>query len=143
MFRRDIKPKFEHNSGVLHPEHEERNTRVSEYLRKYGQGKIDSMPTDNRPVVNDNRSVDEMLEDNDITNHMATDQLDAFMELDRKKADFEAAFKDIELTQKQRQKFDAAVKVLNDRNASYEQIKDAERILNELTEAKKVKRVRD
>lgn len=143
MFRRDIKPRLEHNSGIMHPEHEERNTRVSEYLRKYGQGKIDSMPTDNRPVVNDSRSVDEMLEDSDITNHMGTDQLDAIMELDRKKADFEYAFADIELTKKQKEKFDAAVKVLNDRNSSYEQRKDAERILNELQDAKKVKRVRD
>lgn len=143
MFRRDIKHCFEPNSGVLHAEYEERNTRVSEYLRKYGQGKIDSMPIDNRPTVNDSRTVDEMLDDDDVTARLGADNLDVLMELDRKKADFEAAFADIELTQKQKEKFDAAVKVLNDKNSSYEQQQDALRILDELKEAKKVTRARD
>lgn len=143
MFKRITDIHYEKNSHLLHREHEERNTRVSEYLRKYGQGKIDSMPTDARPQVNDQRTPDEMLDDNTPENHMAFDNLDALMELERKKADFEAAFADIELTQKQKEKFDAAVKVLNDKNSSYEQIKDAERILDELKEAKKLKRARD
>lgn len=51
--------RYENIDPALHPEHETRNTRVSEYLRKYGQGKIDTLPTDSRPVVKDERSDDE------------------------------------------------------------------------------------
>lgn len=60
-----------------------------------------------------------------------------------KAKDFENAFKDIELTKKQRDSFDKAIKVLNDANASYEQKVDAYRILDELEQAHKVNRVRD
>lgn len=142
MFSRNIKTTFEHNSGVLHHEHEVRNTRVSEYLRKYGQGKIDSMPTDTRPTITDNRSTDEKLDNPDVTDRLGTEQLDVLLEVDRLRERFEKAFADIELTQKQKEKFDAAVKVLNDRNSSYEQIQDASRILSQLEEDKKITRAR-
>lgn len=137
------KPVFESVSRDVHPEHQTRNTRVSEYLRKYGQGRIDSMPTDNRPLVTDNRSVDEMLSDPDkLTSSLGTDELDVLVEMQQKADDFEAAFKDIELTRKQKEKFDAAIRVLRDKNASYDQLSDASRIIEELEQAKKVTRAR-
>lgn len=135
-------PKYESNSGVEHPEFEKRNTRVSEYLRKYGQGKIDTLPTDTRSEVKDERSVDEMLEVDDVTNRMDTEQLDALLEMQAKADDFEAAFKDIELTKTQKQQFDKAVSVLKDKNASYELVSDAYRILEELENKHKVTRAR-
>lgn len=142
MFSRKINTTFEHNSGIPHKEHEVRNTRVSEYLRKYGQGKIDTMPTDTRPVVNDERSTDEKLDNPDVTDALGVDQLDVMMEIDKHREDFEKAFKDIELTTKQKEKFDAAIKVLKDKNSSYEQVRDAERILTQLEEDKKITRAR-
>lgn len=143
MFSRNVNTTFEKNSGIPHPEHEVRNTRVSEYLRKYGQGKIDSLPTDNRPMVNDTRSTDEKLDHPDVTDRFGADPLDVMMELDRKKEDFEKAFEEIELTSKQKERFDAAKKVLENPNSSYEQKSDAHRILEELQESKKVTRTRD
>lgn len=138
-----LNPVFENPSQKLHKEHETRNTRVSEYLRKYGQGKIDSMPTDTRPQVNDPRSVEEMLNDVDkLTSSLSPEQLDVLLEMQNNTAEFEAAINDIKLTEKQRQKFDAARKVLNDKNASYEQILDAHRIIEELRESHKLTRAR-
>lgn len=128
----------------LHPDHETRNTRVSEYLRKYGQGKIDTLPTDTRPEVKDNRSVDEMLSDGDkVTSSLGSEQLDVMLEMQRKANDFEAAFAEIELTKKQRSDFDKAISVLKNPNASYEQKMDAHRIIDELEQAHKVTRARN
>lgn len=143
-FGRNIYPtSFDRVNSLLHPDHESRNTRVSEYLRKYGQGKIDTLPTDNRPVVTDNRSVDEMLDNpNKVADSLGSEQLDVLLEMQNKQSDYEQALKDIELTKKQRESYDAAIKVLNDSNASYDQKMDAHRILEELIQAKKVTRVR-
>lgn len=134
---------YEQISCDKHPEFEVRNTRVSEYLRKYGQGKIDSLPTDSRPVVTDPRSVDEMIDTNDKMDHMSREQLDVLLELQSKHEDFEKALADIKLTEKQKKEFDAAVKSINDPNASYEQKMDAYRIIDQLEKANKVKRARD
>lgn len=126
-----------------HPEHQEVNTRVSEYLRKYGQGKIDTLPVDKRPEINDERSVDEMLGDTDnITSSLGTEHLDALLEMQTKSEDFKKAFADIELTKKQKDEFDKAIKVLDNANASYEQKSDAYRILEKLEQQNKVKRTR-
>lgn len=136
--------RYENVDSALHPEHETRNTRVSEYLRKYGQGKIDTLPTDSRPVVKDERPDDEKLENTSkLTDSLGTEELDILLEMQNKAKDFENAFQDIELTKKQRESFDKAIKVLNDANASYEQKADAYRILDELEQAHKVNRVRD
>lgn len=140
MFRRDFKRSFEVNSGVLHPEHESRNTRVSEYLRKYGQGKIDNLPQDNRPEVIDSRTVDEKLDDGPLMPGLGTDELDVMAELSRMKDKWNNAVTDIETTKKDKQKFDAAVKVINDKNASYQQQRDAFRILEELEKKGKIKK---
>lgn len=143
-FARNVYPtSFERISTQIHPEHETRNTRVSEYLRKYGQGKIDSLPTDMRSEVHDNRSVDEMLDNpNKIADSLGAEQLDVLVEMQNRQADYEKALQEVELTKKQRKQFDAAVKVLNDSNASYEQKMDANRILEELYQAKKITRAR-
>lgn len=127
----------------LHPEHETRNTRVSEYLRKYGQGKIDSLPKDNRPEVTDERDTDSMLDGSSIVDRLDADQLDVMLELDAMADRYQAALADMELTQKQKSKFDKAIKVLQDKNASYEQRMDANRILDELEKTQKMTRARD
>lgn len=110
---------YEVLSNDKHPEHETRNTSVSEYFRKYGQGRIDALPTDSRPEVTDNRSVDDMLNDTDkLTSSLGTEHLDALLEMQTKAQDFETAFKEVKLTAKQRNDFDKAIAVLRDNNAS-------------------------
>lgn len=134
---------FEEVIQQKHKEHETRNTRVSEYLRKYGTGRIDMMPTDRRPEIKDNRTSDEMLTDVDkLTNNLGTEELDVLLEMQNKREDFESAFADIELTNKQKEQYDAAMKILNDKNSSYEEQVNAVAILEELKAAEKVTRAR-
>lgn len=129
--------KFERVNQVKHPEHVEVNTRVSEYLRKYGSGKIDALPTDNRPEITDNRSDEEKLND-DFLPEMGTDPVDVMMMLDEHSDKLKAAVEEIELTKKQRVQFENAVKVLDDPNSSLEARQDAYRILSELEKKGKV-----
>lgn len=141
--RNFYKTSFDRVSQVEHPEHETRMTRVSEYLRKYGMGKIDAIPTDTRAVVNDPRTPDEMLDNPDkVTSALNAEPLDVLLELQNKSADYKKALEEIELTKKQKSDFDAAVKVLNDPNSSDEAKYDAHRILEELYQAKKITRAR-
>lgn len=140
MFKK-IKPVCEKNSSVEHPEHQYTNTRVSEYMRKYGQGKIDVLPTDSRPEVNDPRTPDQMLEDG-FEPGLGTDELDVMAQLDQMRDKYENAVADIKATEKQKEQFDEAVKVLQNKNASYEQISDAYRILDELERKGKISRAR-
>lgn len=140
MFDR-IKGSFEKNSGKRHKDYESRNTSVSEYLRKYGTGKLETLPTDTRPEVNDDRSSDDMLND-EFVEGLGTDELDVLMKIDENKERFQKAIDEVSLTKAQRVKFDNAMKVLNDRNSSTESLRDAYRVLDELEEKGKVKRAR-
>lgn len=141
MFKKQ-KPCFEKIDGRPHPDYESRNTRVSEYLRKYGTGKLDNLPRDTRPVVNDERSPDEMMND-EFVDTMATDELDVMQQLDAAKERFEKMADTIRQTKTNRVKFDNAMKVLNDPNSSYESRKDAYRILDELEQKNVVTRARN
>lgn len=141
MFKR-IKPVFEHCTIYKHPEAQNVDTRVSEYLRKYGQGKIDELPQDSRPVVDDKRSVDEMLSDDARVDHMAFDELDAISELARKKDDFLKARDEIEMNEKDVKAADDAMKIIDDPNASDSQKMEAYAVLDELIESGKAKRTR-
>lgn len=125
----------------LHPEHQTFDTTVSYYLRKYGTGQLESLPFDNRREINDDRTPDQMLADDGLVDGLGTDDLDIMMELERKREDFENAFQEIELTQKQKLKFDKAMKILKDPNSSVELRQDAYSILDELKD--KVTRARD
>lgn len=142
MFQR-CKPVYENLDPVPHEEYEVRDTRVSEYLRKYGTGKIDALPTDTRPEIHDPRDVDQMLDECDVTDSLGCDELDALTRLQDAADQFKNASEQIELTQKQREKFDKAVEVLQDSNASVEQKQDAYRILEELERQGKITRTRD
>lgn len=140
MFQR-IKPISEDNSTLEHDEHQVTNTRVSEYMRKYGQGKIDVMPTDTRPEVNDDREPSAMLDD-DFTPGLGTDELDVMQRLDSMRERYANAVADIKATEKQKAQFDEAVKTLNDPNASSEKQYHAMAILDELSKKGKITRVR-
>lgn len=140
MFKK-VKPVCEKNSPLEHPEHQFTNTRVSEYMRKYGQGKIDVLPTDSRPEVNDPRTPEEMLEDG-FEPGLGTDELDVIQQLDELRDRYNAAVADIKATEKQKAQFDEAVKVLNDPNASYQQMSHAYSILQELERKGKITRAR-
>lgn len=125
-----------------HPDFEQVNTSVSEYFRKYSQGKIENLPTDSRPEVTDDRSPDQMLDDDSKTNHMSCDDLDALQEFEANRSAFEDAIKDIELTAKQRKAFEDATKILDDPNSTLEKKREAYEVLEELkdkvTRARKV-----
>lgn len=137
-----IKPKTEYNSGVEHPEHQSVNTSVAEMYRKYGAGKIDSMPTDPRPEIQDNRSEDEMLNDDHPEPGMAYDVLDAIQDLNRYRQKYESAVADIKATEKQKKAFDGAIATLNDPNASYKATQEALEVLDELEKLGKIKQTR-
>lgn len=141
MFKR-IEPIAENNSDLDHPEHQTTNTRVSEYMRKYGQGKIDVMPTDPRPEVSDPRDVDDMLNGDDFEPALGTDELDVMMQLDQMRDKYNAAVADIQATEKQKSQFDEAIKVIKDSNSSYEQVSHAYAILEELERKGKISRAR-
>lgn len=141
MFKR-IKPVFEKVSNARHPEYQSRNTSVSEYLRKYGQGKIDSLPTDSRPEVTDDRSPDDMLADDSRMDHMSYDELDALCDFNAKREDFEKARQEIELNEKQTKAFNDAMEILNDANASSDRKMEAMEVLDELIKSGKVVRAR-
>lgn len=143
MFTRIKRNSCEANSGLLHKEYQNRETSVAEYYRKYGVGKLnaDSMPRDTRPEVSDPRSVDEMLADG-FEPSMGTDPVEVMQELARMRDKLRDAQLDVKATQSDKAKFDAAVKVLNDDNASYEATIDAHRIIDELEKKGKVTRAR-
>lgn len=140
MFARQ-KPAFEHNSLLEHDEHQEMNTRVSEYLRKYGQGKIDELPKDSRPEVSDDRPDDEKLND-EFVDSLGTDELDVIAQLEAMRERYENAVADIKATEKQKQQFDDAVRVINDANSTPVQVREAYAVLNELESKGKITRAR-
>lgn len=139
MFRREkLNPaRLEHNSGVLHPEHQSVNTSVSEYLIKYGSGKIDSMPTDTRTEFNDDRSDEVKLKEGDDF-PLGTEELDVLEKLNSMADRLEEINTEVELSKTEKSKFDKAVAVLKDDNSSYEAKSDAYRILRELESKGKV-----
>lgn len=141
MFKRIPVRSYEQNNGIAHPDYESRNTRVSEYLRKYGTGKLENLPRDTRPEVVDDRSVDEMLDD-DFVDGLGTDELDVLAKLDEAKERFAKMADTIRETKANRVKFDNAMKVLNDMNSSRDARMDAYRILEELEQKHLVTRAR-
>ena len=136
------KPIYEKLSLKEHPEHQEVNTSVAEYLRKYGQGKIDAMPTDPRPEVEDSRTVDEMLDSNEFEPSLGTDELDVLAELERMRAAYNNAEADLKATEKQKEAFDNAVKIINDNNSSTAERAEAFEVLKDLEAKGKIKRAR-
>lgn len=142
-FKRIKSNSFERNSGLVHKDYQVHETRVSDYLRKYGTGHADPsrMPQDRRPEVNDQRDVDDMLGDG-FEPQLGTDDLDVLMEIDRNKERFAKMREDIELNAKQRESFDAAMKILNDPNSSTHEREKAYEVLKELEQKGKVTRAR-
>lgn len=136
--KRSISRVSEKLSDVRHAEYQNVNTRVSEYLLKYGQGKIDAMPTDNRPEVTDDRTVDQMLDDETPEFDISSDELDVLLEFQKNADKFEQARLAIESSAKDKTAFENAMKVLNDPNSSDEAKRDSYRILEKLNQQGKV-----
>lgn len=136
--KRSISRVSEVLSDVRHAEYQNVNTRVSEYLLKYGQGKIDAMPTDNRPEVSDDRTVDQMLDDETPEFDISSDELDVLLEFQKNADKFEQARLAIESSEKDKTAFENAMKVLNDPNSSDEAKRDSYRILDKLKQQGKV-----
>lgn len=135
---------YEKVDDTKHLEHQERNTRVSEYLKKYGVGKLEDLPTDNRPTITDERTVDEMLDDErgGKVDLLAFDELDALSEFNSRKEEFEKMRAEIDLTEKQSLSFDRAMSVLNSANASRDDKQEALAVLEELQKSGKVTHTR-
>lgn len=138
------KLQYEEVDSTKHLEHQERNTRVSEYLKKYGVGKLEDLPTDKRPTITDERSVDEMLDDvrGGMVDLLSFDELDALSEFNSRKEEFEKMRAEIELTEKQSLTFDRAMSVLNSANASRDDKQEALAVLEELQKSGKVTHTR-
>lgn len=126
----------------LHPEHQNRDTTVSSYLMKYGQGKIDEMPSDSRPEIKDNRSVDEMLEEGDPFG-LGTEELDVLTALQDSADKWNTVRSEAIQNKNDRTKFENAVKVLNDENASLEAKRHAYSIIDKLDRDGKLEYVED
>lgn len=131
MFARRSKT-FVKLSSDPHPDAEQVNTSVSEYFRKYSQGKIENLPTDSRPTVSDERTESEMLEDNSKVNHLSCDDLDALQEFNEHRQEFEDAIADIQLTKEQAQRFREATDILDSPKATVDQKREAYEVLEEL-----------
>ena len=130
MFKR-IKTAKQIMCQELHPEHQNRDTTVSSYLMKYGQGKIDEFPSDTRPEIKDNRTTDEMLEEGDPFG-LGTEELDVLTALQDAADKWQNVRSEAIQNQKDRDKFDRAIKVLSDNNASLEAMRDAYAIIEKL-----------
>lgn len=133
---------YEKLSDERHAEFEVKDTRVSDYLRRYGTGHIEDLPTTSAPEVKDDRTEEEML-NSEFEPTMATESVDILMEIERNKERFEKAVAEIELTASQKKRFDDAVRVLNDDNASIDSKREAYSILQELEDTGKLTRARD
>lgn len=131
---------FEPIDSAKHPDYQSVNTRVSEYLRKYGQGKIDSMPTDTRPEIQDTRTVDEMLADPHSELGLGTEEADALIEFQSYEQRFKDAQAAVDANAKDMEKFQSAMDVLNNPNSSDDARRDAYRILDELERKGKIVR---
>lgn len=136
-----MKKVYEHVNKTRHPEYEVKETRVSDYLRKYGTGSVEDLPQSSAPEIKDDRTVEEMLE-SEFEPSMATETVDILMEIERNKERFEAAISAMELNEKQKKEFDDAVRVLDDANATTDQKREAYSILQELKDAGKITRAR-
>lgn len=123
-----------------HPEYEIRETRVSDYLRKYGTGHIEDLPTSSAPEITDKRTVDQMLDEPEP--HMSTESVDILIEIEKNKDRFAAAAADLELTLAQKKDFDDAVAALNDPNTPNERRIEAYRVLSDLEKKGKIARAR-
>lgn len=135
------KPVYQDLDYTNHPEYEIKETRVSDYLRKYGTGHIDELPTSSAPEIKDDRSVDEMLAEG-FEPSMSTETIDILMEIERNKDRFEAAVAELELTQTQKKEFDDAVKAINDPNTPYDRKIEAYHLLQDLESKGKITRAR-
>lgn len=131
MCYKKFPPVGEKNSGINHPEYEVRETRVSDYLRRYGTGKIEDLPTTSAPEVHDDRTVDEML-DSEFEPSLGTETVDVLMEIERNKERFEKAAAAIEASKTDKKRFDDAISVLRDGDAPYARKVEAYQILQEL-----------
>lgn len=136
--KRTIEVISEELSSNRHKEFQNVNTRVSEYLMKYGQGKIDALPTDSRTEIEDNRTVDEMLDDENPIFGLGTEESDVLFELQANMSKFEKAQVDIEASEKDKKSFENAMQVINDKNSSDDAKRDAYRILDKLEKAGKL-----
>lgn len=126
------KPVFERNSGVNHPDYEIKETRVSDFLRRFGTGHIDDLPTTSSPEISDDRTVDEMLSDPFVP-HMSNESVDILSMIEENKDRFDAAFHELELTKSQHKKFKEALSAIKDPNCPFERKREAYSVLEKLS----------
>lgn len=141
MMYKHRKPVFERVSQDAHPDYEIKETRVSDYLRKYGTGKLEDLPQSSKPEITDNRTVEQMLDE--PCESMSTETIDVMMEIDRNREAFEKAILDVKATQKQKKQFEDAVKAIKDENTPFERKREAYAILDQLERDGKITRARN
>lgn len=131
---RVVTPVYEVNSGVMHPEHQEINTRVSHYLRQYATGKISEFPTNG---LIQNRELPEGLR-KDLLNRnlplpeMGTDPVEIMDYLNANRERLESLVQEYNLAVSDQQEYDSAMAVVNDPNSTPEQIANAVRKLESI-----------
>jgi hypothetical protein len=133
---RTVKPVYEVNSGVEHPEHQVINTRVSHYLRLYATGKINEFPTnglaENPELPQDLRN--DLLNRNLPLPEIGTDPVEVMDYLAKNRSHYEDLIKDYNLCLSDKEKYDEAMSVINSKDASPEAIDQAVRVLEAIKE---------
>lgn len=132
--RKVVEPAFEQNDGVLHPEHQVVNTRISYYMKMYASGKIDELPTTN--MVPDRELPDGVR--NELLNgvlpipEMGTDPVEVMEYLNENREKFINLVNEYNLCVTDREKYDRAISVLNDKNASIDEKIEASAVLQKI-----------
>lgn len=103
----------EHNSGVKHPEYQDRITSVSHLYEKYRTGKIEDMPSTSLPQMpDDDRSDDEMLNDLFVLG-LGKDELDIMNRYKEVRDKLEEEFAQFKLSKEKEKKYKAALEILD------------------------------
>lgn len=140
---------YKHN----HSDYEIKETRVSDYLRRYGTGHIDDVPQTKAPEVSNERvssAMDIILdkkaneverskafevlneETDGFVPHMSTETIDVLAEIEANKERFENALKDIQLTKTASKRYNDALAVVNNPNAPLDSKREAYSVLESL-----------
>lgn len=149
-----VKPQYDDlDYKSNHAEYEIKETRVSDFLRRYGTGHIEDVPQNKAPEISNERvssAMDTILDKKaneverskafEVLNEetegfipsMATETIDVLAEIEANKERFEKAFNEIELTKTASKKYKDALSVINNPNAPLDAKREAYATLDSL-----------
>lgn len=130
-----FEPKCEKVDQHPHPEFQNQETRISEFMRLYAKGSINSVPQNTRPEVVDDRDVDDMLSDG-FEPQLSTESIEVMAEIDRNIERFQEAISNIKNGTRRYNSFKRALSIYRDPSASPSEKNKAYQLLDSLTRAR-------